>query len=162
MDPGDILAGFPERSFNAETKFEKLQLAGSYMQIREDKYNKITNFEYTDRTIDIKLPTELFHIYNSGVGSSFAEIIHSSLAFNALVSALYVINEYRSSTWADAIIYRLQTEQEFASRVHFEEDEIKIDNHTEVATILLKDPYDRMLRKLETININDNTQMFDD
>lgn len=164
MAPGDILVGFPERSFNADVKYDLLQSASSYMQIREEKYNKITNFDYSGNTIDIKLPSELFKIYTSGIGHSFAEIIHSSLAFNALVNALWEINNYRSSVWADAIMHRLRTETEFEEFVIVDDDGIEtITNIAEVATRLLKDPYDRMLRKLKDIkNINDNTSMSDE
>lgn len=158
LGPGDILAGFPTRSFLADPKFDKLKSATSFMQIRHDKDNDHTNFEFTPTTIDIKLPTELFNIFNSGVGLSFAEVIHSSLAHSALLAALYEINSYPTSHWALAIVELLRTNPDLKDYYDIEEGKIRFTDPIHVATMLLKDPYDRMLRKLDSMN--PSTSMF--
>lgn len=152
LTPGDILVGFPARNFVADLKFDKLQSATSFMQIRQDEYNEFTNFEFTDRTIDIKLPTELFNIYNSGVGQSFYEVIHSSLAYNALLGALYEINSYKQSIWAQALIKLITNDDELLDAYNINDNNIiEFNDITKVATHLLRDPYNRMLHKLDSI-----------
>lgn len=152
LTEGDILVGFPTRSFVADSKFDKLNSATSFMQIRHDKDSKYTNFEFTSSTIDIKLPTELFNLYNSGVGVSCAEIIHSSLAYSALLSALYEINNYPEHLWAKAIVQLVLNNNELKEYYEIENEQIHFSDITYIATILLKDPCNRMLHKLDSMN----------
>lgn len=150
LTPGDILVGFPQCSFFADPKFDKLQSVTSFMHICKDRKNDYTNFKLNDNLIYINLPVALFDIFNSGVGLSFAEIIHSSIAQTALLSALYEINNYRNKMWAHAIIDLLKNNPRLQDNYKFNEDgKLIITDHLKVATMLLKDPYDRMFHKLE-------------
>lgn len=160
LTPGDILVGFPSCNFVADPKFDKLRSATSFMQIREDKDHEYTTFELTDRTIDIKLPTELFEIYQSGVGISYSDVIHASLAYNALLGALYEINNHNMSVWAQALIKLLYNLPEAKELVSFDDNgQVEISDKSTVATLLLKDPYNRMLCKL---NQSPSDTNFDD
>jgi len=149
LTPGDILVGFPERCFPADPKFDKLQSVTSFMQIRHDTENAYTNFDLSGRTIDIKLPTELFNIFNSGVGNSYAEVIHSSIAQTALVSALYEINSHHDKMWAQAIVQLIKSNADLKDYYTEDEDGIRFTDCLYVATMLLKDPYNRMLYRLK-------------
>lgn len=161
LTPGDILVGFPSRNFVADPKFDKLQSATSFMQIRHDEDSEYTNFELTDKTIDIKLPTELFKIYNSGIGHTYSEVIHSSLAYNALLGALYEINNYPLTIWAQALTKLLHNTPEIEKYANFDESgQVHYSDITRVATILLKDPYKRMLHKLNQSTLY--SENFDD
>ena len=161
LNPGDILVGFPPKNFVADPKFDKLQSATTFMQIRHDQDSEYTNFELTERTIDIKLPTELFEIYNSGIGHSYSEVIHSSLAYNALLGALYEINDHPSYIWAQALIQLIRNTPDVERYVNIDDNgQVHFSDMTRVATILLKDPYNRMLHKLNQTTIN--TFAFDD
>ncbi len=153
LTPGDILVGFPEHNFFADPKFDKLQSVTSFMQICKDTENEYTNFKLDDNLIYINLPVSLFNIFNSGVGHSFAEVVHSSIAQTALLSALYEINNYRNKMWAQAIIELLKNNPNLQDNYAFDDEgKINITDHLKVATMLLKDPYDRMFHKLgETI-----------
>lgn len=153
LTEGDILVGFPQCTFVADPKFDKLKSATSFMQIRHDRESEYTSFDFTDTTIDIKLPTELFNIYNSGVGTTFADVIHSSFAHGALLSALHVINQHPNALWAQAIVKLIQSTGEISKLCQLESDgEIVISDTLQVANLLLRDPYQRMLRKLNEIN----------
>jgi len=158
LGPGDILVGFPMRSFVADPKFDKLKSATSFMQIRQDKDNSYTNFEFTPTTIDIKLPTELFNIFNSGVGLSCAEVIHSSLAHSALLAALYEINTYPTSIWAQAILELVKNNTDLRGYYEIDDCGVRFTDAIHVATMLLKDPYNRMFHKLDSMN--PSTSMF--
>lgn len=151
LTPGDILVGFPERSFPADPKFDKLQSVTSFMQIRHDPDNQFTNFEFTDNSIDIKLPTDLFKIFVSGVGQSYAEVIHSSIAHSALLGALYEINNYQSSMWAQAIIRLIQNKPDISESFYKDDDgNYHFTDALNIATMLLNDPYNRMFFKLKS------------
>lgn len=157
LTPGDILVGFPVLSFVADEKFDGPQSATSFMEIRRDTYNDYTTIDYTDKTIDIKLPAELFDIYKSGIDSTYTEVIHASLVFNALLEALYVINEHSSSIWAQALVNLMQNNTELDECVTVENGQIDISDKARVATILLKDPYRRMFYKLNSVNSVDTS-----
>lgn len=155
LTPGDILVGFPERSFPADPKFDKLQSVTSFMHICKDTEHEYTNFKLNDDLININLPVSLFDIFNSGVGVSFAEVVHSSIAQTALLSALYEINSYRRKMWAQAIIELLKNNPSLQDNYTFDDEgKLIITDHLKVATMLLKDPYDRMFHKLEETTSN--------
>lgn len=155
LTPGDILVGFPEYSFFADPKFDKLQSVTSFMQICKDTENEYTNFKLDDNLIYINLPVSLFDIFNSGVGLSFAEVVHSSIAQTALLGALYEINNYRNKMWAQAIIELLKNNSNLQDNYTFDDEgKLIITDHLKVAIMLLKDPYDRMFHKLEEATYN--------
>lgn len=150
MEPGDILAVFPNFHYDVDIKYDKLQAASSFMVIREG-IDEITKFNFSGNRIEILLPPQQFQIYQNGVGNKYAEIIHSSLAFNALTCALYSINNYKETTWAKTILYRLATEEELIAFAPEDPDsDATLEDVPELATILLKDPYNRMLNYLNS------------
>lgn len=150
LTPGDILVGFPERNFYADPKFDKLNSVTSFMHICKDQHNDHTNFKLNDDLITINLPIHLFNIYSSGVGLAYSEVIHSSMAQTALLSALYEINNYPNKMWAQAIIELMRINPDLKDNFSVtEEGKVLITDHLKVATMLLKDPYNRMLHKLK-------------
>lgn len=154
MDPGDILATFPEFHYDVDIKYDKLQAASSFMIIREG-IEDITKFDFSGNKIEILLPPHLFKIYQEGVGNRYAEIIHSSLAYNALTCALYSINDHKETTWAKTILYRLANEEDLLRFLPEDQDnDASIEDVPTLANILLKDPYNRMLNYLNVLNEN--------
>lgn len=156
LDEGDLIAAFPQQTYNVDIQYDKLQSAGSFMQIRKDETgNKRTFFDISGDKIDIVLPESLYNTYISEIKNDtyFNAIIHSSIVFNALVYALYNIQEKENTLWAKTINYRLKNEQEFKN---FDlEDNEKI---PEIAQILLDDPYKRLFESLLQIkeqNLNE-------
>lgn len=148
LELGDILASFPSFYYDIDIKYDKLQAASSFMVIREGS-NEITKYDFTGNRIEILLPPPLFKIYQNGVGNKFAEIIHSSMAYNALICALYNIDNHKETSWAKTILYRLSTEDELIKYAQEDPDgTITIEDIPELATLLLKDPYNRMLNYL--------------
>lgn len=160
LTPGDILVGLPQRSFFADKKFDKLQSATTFMQIRQDLDHEYTNFDFSNHTIDIKLPTDLWNIYNSGIGNSYAEVIHSSIAYNALLAALMEINSNPTKMWAQALVKLITNNPELSDAYSIDGELIHFTDLTKVATILLKDPYKRLFNKLQSLT--PKTPMFND
>ena len=159
MEPGDILAGFPVVQHHIDIKYDKLQAAGSFMIIHEDPTKDHVNFCFEHDKIEINLPSDMFKQYQNGIKSNFAELMHASLAFNALTCALYELpNAHDSLQWVQALTYRLQTEPQFDG--DFDEEERRVSDVPAVANKLLKDPYKRLFVNLtEQISIdseNDN------
>ena len=147
-----MLVVFPMAYYNTDIKFDKLYVAGSFMQIVEaaDGVDK-TWFNLDDDRIKIELPHDLFEQYQR-IGNSYPEIIHSSLVHNALVYALCNIEEYLDSgkLWSDSIIQRLQS-PEFQD-FHIEDFSSDMMQVYRLADALLQDPYKRLLSSLENIN----------
>lgn len=157
MEPGDILAGFPTVLHYVDIKYDKLQAAGSFMIIHEDVGSDVTSYCFEHDKIEINLPSEMFKQYQNGIKSNFAEIMHSSLAYNALTCALYELpNCDDSLLWVQALKYRLIHEVPDA----YDDEKKEIFNVPDVATKLLKDPYRRLFNKLIEQLENDSEENY--
>lgn len=143
MEPGDILVSFPQFHYDADIKYDKLQAAGSFMQIRETHQHKEVFFDITRKKIEILLPTTLYQEYCNPQIKGAAEIIHSSLVLNALTYALLNIKEHEQCAWAKTIDYRLRNENEFSIEELDDKPNIPC-----LAQRLLKDPYNRLFNKI--------------
>lgn len=149
MEQGDILVAFPQYHYDADIQYDQLQVAGSFMQICEDKQGKEVSFDITGDRINILLPTPLYNLYCNPQVKGAAQVIHSSLVMNALTYALLNIEDYENTTlWARTIIYRLKSEQEFKGVEELEDTK----NIPTIADRLLKDPYGRLFNHLITTN----------
>lgn len=143
MSPGDILVAFPQFHYDADIRYDKLQAAGSFMQIRESNLHEQVFFDISGNKIEILLPPSLYQLYCNPIVKGAAEIIHSSLVLNALTYALLNIEAHDQTTWAKTIYYRLDNETEF-SREELEDPS----NVPGIAQRLLKDPYLRLFNHI--------------
>lgn len=143
MEIGDILVAFPQFHYDADIKYDKLQAAGSFMQIRDTTQHEEVFFDITGNKIEILLPQRLYQLYCNPQVKGAAEIIHSSLVLNALTYALININDHEQTTWAKTILYRMKNENAF-SNVDIEE----ISTIPSIAQRLLKDPYGRLFNNI--------------
>lgn len=150
MEPGDVLVAFPQFHYDVDIKYDKLQAAGSFMQIRETNLYKEVRFNIAGDKIEILMPTQLFHLYGDSAVKGAAEIVHASLVLNALTYALLHIEDHEQTTWAKSIRYRLAHEDGFT-----EEELEDPDNVPAVAGRLLKDPYTRLFNHIKA---NTNTE----
>lgn len=143
MEPGDILVAFPRFHYDADIRYDKLQAAGSFMQIRESNLNEQVFFDISGNKIEILLPPAHYKLYCNPIVKGAAEIIHSSLVLNALTYALLNIENHEQTTWAKTIYYRIDNEEGF-SRAELQEPS----NIPGLAQRLLKDPYQRLFNKI--------------
>ena len=143
MNPGDILVTFPQFHYDADIKYDKLQAAGSFMQIRESSLHEQIFFDISGNKIEILLPPTHYQLYCNPIVKGSAEIMHSSLVLNALTYALMNIENHEQTTWAKTIYYRLDTEEGF-SRQEIQEPS----NIPGIAQRLLKDPYLRLFNHI--------------
>ncbi len=149
MEPGDILVTFPQFHYDADIRYDKLQAAGSFMQIRESSLHDHVFFDISGNKIEILLPPSHFALYCNPIVKGAAEIIHSSLVINALTYALLNIEAHEQTTWAKTIYYRLDNETEF-SREELQDAA----NIPGIAQRLLRDPYMRLFNHLIISNPN--------
>ena len=150
MEQGDILAAFPQCHYDLDIRYDKLQATGTYMQIMRNDARKNVFFDISGDKIFIELPKKLYDLYNNSSVKGAAEVLHASLALNALTYALLNINEMDDELiWVKSIKYRLQNEEGFSLS--------DLDNTTEIPVLaqrLLKDPYSRLFNKLSTMSEN--------
>ncbi len=149
MEPGDILVSFPQFHYDADIRYDKLQAAGSFMQIRESNLHEQIFFDISGNKIEILLPPTHYALYCNPIVKGSAEIIHSSLVLNALTYALLNIEEHEQTTWAKTIYYRLDSESGFSR-----EEMQDASNIPCIAQRLLRDPYLRLFNKLIISNPN--------
>lgn len=153
MEPGDVLVAFPQFHYDADIKYDRLQAAGSFMQIRESTLHKEVFFDISGDKIEILLPPAIYQQYCDPRVRGAAEILHSSLVLNALTYALLNIEPHEQTTWAKSIYYRLDNEEGF-SRAELDDDS----NVPSIAQRLLKDPYARLFNHIITNNSNPLTE----
>lgn len=157
LEQGDILAVVGEFSFNADIKYEKLKAVSSFMEVVENPKLEYTNIDLKKAKIEIQLPTSDYDIYKSSAIAqepNYAAIFHSSMVLNALLIALYHLDEYDDYLWAKALKYRLESEDQFKKFTVDEKEDIP-----EIAQRLLGNPFGRLLNSLQIIN---NTQENED
>jgi hypothetical protein len=151
IDMGDILAYFGKFSFDADIRYEKLKAVSSFMEVVENKDPKAeyTNVDLNKNKIEIQLPSEDYKIFaNESISKEqkFAPVFHSSIVLNALMMALYNIDERKELLWAKVIEYRLKNEKQFES-ISINEKE----NIPEIAQRLLGNPFRRVISELQVI-----------
>lgn len=152
LEPGDLLAFIGQFSYDADIKYDKLRSVGSFMQITEGKAEDMPKFDLGGDKINIKLPTAMYHQYKESIlgNKQFATIIHSSLVFNALVTALLYINENSETLWARTLKYRIDNSRElepFRSTL----DDQDAEEVMKLAQVLLMNPYKRLFESLSRI-----------
>jgi len=156
IDKGDILAYFGEFSFNADIQYEKLKAVSSFMEIVENETEQYTIIDLKKSKIEIQLPSESYKIFSNDTISQeekFAPIFHSSIVLNALLIALYSLEEHKDYLWAEAIKYRLDNEPQFKN-LSVEEKE----NVPEIAQKLLGNPFERLISGLNIIAETQNEE----
>lgn len=157
LKPGDLLAYIGSFTYDAEIQYDKLHSIGSIMQITEDKDALTSYVNLDDKKIEIVLPSELFDIYKSHMANNilYANIIHASLVFNALLYSLYNFDANRETLWARSIRYRIESEEALKDFGLVDEDsEFHIDmtRASDLAQALLGDPYKRLFSAILMID----------
>lgn len=149
LNPGDLLAYLGEATYDAEIRYDKLQNVSTFMEIQESPLDDgKTYYVLSEPKILIQLPSELFKCYKEKVrGPKYASIIHASIAYNALLYALYNIEDYSDKLWARTLRLRLQTEPRLKK---FDLDDSQDAPH--IANELLGNPYKRLFDNLAAIS----------
>lgn len=146
IEPGDLLAIFPQFKYTADIKYDKLKAVGTFMEIKMTEENLPAIWLNKGDKIILDLPKELYEAYEQKpLINKKAEILHSSLVMNALIYALCNFAEHKDRLWARTIIYRIQTEAELAEFNGTDPEDWKVDK---LAYILLENPYERMFAYL--------------
>lgn len=145
MEPGDILAVFDQITYNADIKYDKLKAVGSFMVI-EKTSDSLPNTLLDRDKIRLLLPTDLYNLYRSNPQvNSNPDILHASLVLNSLTYALCRYDQYSGKKWAEAIKYRIDTEDDLAEFRETDSEEWRVDR---LAQILLGKPYERLFNAL--------------
>ena len=146
LEPGDLLAIFPQFKYTADIKYDKLKAVGTFMEIKMTEEKMPAIWLNKGDKIILDLPKELYEEYkNKPLINKKAEILHSSLVMNALIYALCNFEEHKNKKWARTILYRIETEEELAEFKGVDPDDWKADK---LAYILLENPYERMFTYL--------------
>ena len=157
LEPGDLLAFIGQFSYDVDIRYDKLKSVGSFMQITEGKMLERPNFVLGGDKIDIKLPTALYEQYRGRIlgNTQLSNIIHSSIVFNALVTALLYYEDNKNTLWARTLKYRIDNEQRLEKYKSTLEDQ-EPEEIMELAQELLLDPYKRLFDTMVDLNdLND-------
>lgn len=150
IEQGEILAAFPSVYIDTDLRSDILHVAGTYMEIRKDENATMPLHRLDSQKIGIVLPSALYEIYQSKIGEQNVQIIHASLAFNALVYALYNLDDMRDKDllWVRCILARFNEEEQFSEyREHIDKTDVPT-----LAQAMLGNPYERLFNFLESSN----------
>jgi len=150
LEPGEILAAFPLIKIDTDLRSDILHVAGTFMEIRKDENATETTYRIDSPKIGIVLPTNLYNIYQSKIGEQNIQIVHASLVFNALVYALYNLDDFREKDllWVRCILARFSEEEQFGPY----REQIDKKDIPNIAQALLGNPYERLFDFLNTTN----------
>ena len=154
IEEGEVLVAFPVGHFDTDLRSDILHVAGTYMEIRKDENAKETTHRLDTEKIGIILPAAMYDIYQSKIGEQNVQIIHASLAFNALVCALYNLDDMRDRDllWVRCLLARFNEEEKFSPyREQIDKKDVPM-----LAQALLGNPYQRLFDFLETTNITED------
>lgn len=150
--PGDLLAWYGEVEYQADINYEKISSIASIMKITEDPEARTPHFLYGEDKINIQLPTELYNQFRDSInGSVYEDLVHASLAQQALVGALMNYEANSQTLWARTLDYRLKNENRLKGYAEAVET-TDINGIMELAQIILFDPYKRMFASLKQLS----------
>ncbi len=150
LDKGSILAYFGEFEFTAHINYKKLKAVTSFMEVVEGKEEFMVVDPDNDKIV-VKLPAEDYKLFAQDAISkdkNTSPVIHSSIVLNALLIALYNVEEYKERLWAQSVYYRLKNENELKRFVN-DQGQFDKENVPEIAQILLGYPVTRLIKQLE-------------
>jgi len=156
LSAGSVLALFGKFSYNADIQYDKLHSAGAFIAIIEGNDPENTTYTLDHSKIEVKLPPALFNEYKEKYNkrtSKWADVFHSSIAFNALVYAIFSYNEdiHKDLLWAKTLDYRVNLEPS----LHNYRETMTTKTPSDVmglAQALLGNPYKRMFKTIGSLN----------
>lgn len=156
LPAGSVLAYFGTFNYNADIQYDKLRSAGSFISIIKGNDPENTAYTLDHSKIEVKLPPVLFDEYKEKYDkrtSKWANVFHSSIAFNALVFALFSYNEdiHKDLLWAKTLKYRISLEPSL--RIYKDTMTTKTPREImELAQALLGNPYKRLFKTIGTLD----------
>jgi hypothetical protein len=159
LETGDLLAIFPSTYVDLDIASDKLQAAGSYMEIRKQEDTKVTRIDLSGDKIAIILPPDLYDLYRDKVGPNNVKVIYASLAFNALTVALFSLHEYvdKENLWARCIQAKINGDEALKEFKECDYD-IPKERVFDLAQYLLDNPYTDLLKFLEDSMDNQDSE----
>ena len=161
LEKGNILVAFPTASYNAKLVNYKMYAVGSFMQFLDSEVADIDLDMEQNDAIYILLPHRMYSQYIESIKANqdFKDIIVSSILFNFLVLAISRYDEERDreKTWADALKGRLDE----VNSSNNKKLKLKSEDAYELATLILKHPYERLFDTLVRIKESEKPQSID-
>lgn len=159
LEPGDLLGYISHFYYDVDIKYDKLNAVGSFMEINKNPSGNDTRIELGHDKISILLPNTMYEEYRRYVSNNrkVASVIHASIVFNALIEALYNIEDYEQYLWARTIVFRLNSDNKLMQFKGIEDSQIvNKDKVFDLAQALLGDPYKRLFTCLQELSSSDD------
>lgn len=153
LDKGSVLVLFGKYSDDVNTRFNNKPDLRSFVQVvkRQDD-EKNVEIVFTDETINIELPVEMFMDFVAYNQQQYRGIFYTSLIFNALVKGILNIEKNDGSTWADSIKALVESSPDKYKGLSLDEPTDAVD----IATIMLSNnaygsPYDLLFKSINEL-----------
>jgi hypothetical protein len=153
LDKGSVLVMFGKYGDDVNTRFNNKPDLRSFVQVvkRQDD-EKDVEIVFTDETINIELPVEMFMDFVAYNQQQYRGIFYTSLIFNALVKGILNIEKNDGSTWADSIKVLVESSPDKYKGLSLDEPTDAVD----IATIMLSNnaygsPYDLLFKSINEL-----------
>ena len=158
LESGAVLAVFSSYSDNVSVNLDsKLSLSSFVQIVKGDQDTEHVEYDLSSEDlINIKLPPKQFDAFHNHNKLEYQGIFNTSIISNALIYALLHIGDYGSTTWADSIRARIESDKAFENLdVDDPKDAISI-AFTMLSHKKFGDPYDLLFDCIDKINNQDN------
>jgi hypothetical protein len=153
LDKGSVLVMFGKDSDDVNTRFNNKPDIRSFVQVvkRQDD-EKNVDIVFTDETINIELPNEMFTDFVNYNQKQYRGIFYTSLIFNALVKGILNVEKNEGALWADSIKAMVEESPDKYKGLSIEEPADAVD----IATIMLSNyaygsPYDLLFQSINEL-----------
>lgn len=157
LNPGEVIAKVSTFHVDADISYEKLKAIESILVVRKHHLDgaKLVSINCDGEKIEVLLPEHLYQQFKDGLAYDrrFSSSFHSSFVLQALTIAITNYQHYLNleKLWARVLNARFSSQRELFSDFDLS-GEIDVGDASQIAQIILSNPYDRMFNSLLTLD----------
>lgn len=157
LNPGEVLAKVSTFHVDADISYEKLKAIESILVVRKHHLDgaKLVDVNCDGEKIEVLLPDHLYQQFKDGLAYDrrFSSSFHASFVLQALTIAITNYQHYLNleKLWARVLNARFSAQKELFSDFDLS-GEIDVEDASQIAQIILSNPYDRMFNTLLTLD----------
>lgn len=157
LNPGEVIAKVSTFHIDADISYEKLKAIESILVVRRHQLDsaKLVDVNCDGEKIEVLLPEHLYQQFKDGLAYDrrFSSSFHASFVLQALTIAITNYQHYLNleKLWARVLNARFSSQRELFSDFDLS-SEIDVEDASQIAQIILSNPYDRMFNTLLTLD----------
>lgn len=157
LNPGEVLAKVSTFHVDADISYEKLKAIECILVVRKHHLDeaKLVDVNCDGEKIEVLLPEHMYQQFKDRLAYDrrFSSLFHASFVQQALTIAITNYHHYLNleKLWARVLNARFSAQKELFSEFDLSGD-IGVEDASQIAHIILANPYDRMFNTLLTLD----------